>query len=225
MQVSTIINDVAKELGDPTMVTWNRPTLIGLLNQAVKQVVLVRPDAYSSTENITLVAGTRQSLPTGALRLLNVTRNMGADGLTAGKVIKYVSQDTLDAFDPDWHTNTAKAVITGYVYDDSNPDVIYVNPPSDATTQIEVVVSRIPAELDPDMDDTDFNDSATVVGLKDIYVNPIMEWMFYKTFSFEASSAASIQAANTHMTSFYNALGVKTKTDSATSPAANNAGT
>jgi hypothetical protein len=52
-----------------------------------------------------------------------------------------------------------------------------------------------------------------------------MEWMFYKTFSFEASSAASIQAANTHMTSFYNALGVKTKTDSATSPAANNAGT
>lgn len=222
MQVSTIINDVAKELGDPTFTTWTRPTLIGLLNQAVKQVVLIRPDAYSVTENLTLVAGTKQDLPAGALRLLNVTRNMGVAGAAPGRVIRFVDQSTLDAFDPDWHSATAGPVIKSYVYDEKSPNVIYVNPPSDGTTQIEIVVSRIPDELDPAMNDATFDNVNTVVGLKDIYFNPLMEWILYKAFSYESSSLNSVQTANTHMQSFYNALGVKTKTDASISPTVTN---
>jgi len=213
MKVSTIINDVAKELGDPSMVTWNRPTLIGLLNQAVKQVILVRPDANSVTELVALVAGTKQNLPTGALRLLKVVRNMGVDGLTAGKAIKIVESDTLDAFDPDWHSNPQVPVITSYLYDESAPNVFYVNPPADATTQVELQVSKIPSDLETDMNDTVFNDANTVVGLKDIYTNPIMEWILYKAFSFEKASSNSVQTANTHMNSFYGSLGMKIKSD------------
>lgn len=218
MKVSTIINDIAKELGDPSMVTWNRPTLIGLLNQAVKQVVLVRPDANSITENLNLVLGTLQDLPADALRLLDVVRNMGADGLTPGRAIKIVDSDTLVAFDPDWHTNTPVAVITSYVYDESSPGSLYVNPPSDGTTKVEIKVSKIPAEQDVGMDDTAFNDDATVVGLKDIYYNPLMEWILYKAFSFEKASASSVSTANTHMSSFYGSLGVKVQSDMMNSP-------
>lgn len=223
MKVSTILNDIAKELGDPTMVTWTRPTLISLLNQAVKQVILVRPDAYSVTELFVLAAGTKQDLPANALRLLNITRNMGVGGATPGRSIRLTTDDLLNAFDPDWHSKTPKAVISSYVYDESTPDVFYVNPPADGTTQIEVQVSRVPDELDPDMDDATYNNAATVVGLSDIYVNPLMEWVLYKTFSFEASSASSVQTANTHMNSFYNALGVKTKSDVMNSPNSANA--
>lgn len=218
MQVSTLINDVAKELGDPSMVTWNRPTLISLLNQAVKQVILVRPDANSVTENITLVAGTKQSLSVDSLRLLKAVRNMGATGSTPGKSLKYVDSETLDAFDPDWHSNTPVSIITSYTYDESTPSVMFVNPPSDGTTQIEIQVSKIPVELDVNMDDITFNDPATVIGLKDIYSNPLMEWILYKAFSFESSSSASLSTANTHMQSFYNALGVKLKSDVMNSP-------
>jgi len=218
MKVSTIINDVAKELGDPSMVTWNRPTLLSLLNQAVRQVILVRPDSNSVTENLVLVADTKQDLPTDALRLLKVVRNLGVDGATPGKSVKIVDNEIMDAFDPDWHSNTPSAVITSYVYDETSPNAFYVNPPSDGTSQIEIQVSKIPEEVDPAMNDTVFNDDATVVGLKGIYSNLLMEWILYKAFSFEKSSASSVATANTHMQSFYSALGVKFKSDAIHSP-------
>ena len=222
MQVSTIINDVAKELGDTAFTTWTRAHLIGLLNQAVRQVLLVRPDANSSTESIPLTAGSLQALPAGALRLLRVIRNMGTDGLTPGRVIRFVDQPTLDAFDPDWHSATPSAVIKSYTYDEKAPDVFYVNPPANGLTQIEVVVSRLPAVLDPAMDDPTFNDANTVTNLKDIYANTLMDWVLYKAYSYESSAVNSAQMANAHMNSFYNSLGVKAKTDAAISPMVTN---
>ncbi len=225
MLVSTIINDVAKELGDITMVAWTRSSLIGFLNQAVQQVVLVRPDSNSSTENFPLVAGTKQDLPVGGLRLLDVVRNMGAAGATPGKIVKFVSSNILDAFEADWHSSTPKAVTLSYDYDESVPDVFYNYPPAIAGNQLEIKVVRLPTALDTAMGDATFIDPLTVTGLKDIYSNSVMEWMFYKAYSTENSSQSSIASANTHMQSFYNGLGVKFKSDVLNSPEVKNATT
>lgn len=226
MLLKDVIDSAANELGDIEMVTWPRATLINLLNQAKNQIILVRPDALSETIIVELDAGTKQLitntdranlLPSGALRLLGVTRNMGADGLTPGKAVKPVDRSNLDLVDPDWHlASKNSAVVKAFIYEEDEPDTFYVNPPNDGTGSIEVKVSKMPTQHDTAMNDTAF--AAELIDIKDIYVNTIIEWILYKAFSFENSSNQSMNAANTHLQSFYSSIGLKTKVDYSLSP-------
>jgi len=104
-----LINDIAAELSDPQFVTWSADELLAYLNAATLRVCLVRPDASSSVESLQLVAGTKQSIPATARRLLGIDRNMGADGSTPGKVITSTDKRSMDLYNPNWHKDTAKA--------------------------------------------------------------------------------------------------------------------
>ncbi len=137
MIVSAILDRVSEVLQDKGRVTWIESDLLAWFNEAQRAVAQVRADASSVIGNITLVAGTKQTLPTGGRRLIDVRRNMGTDGATPGRVIDLIAEDDLDRFNPDWHTDTAAAVILNYMVHDMVPGTFYVYPQTDGITRVE----------------------------------------------------------------------------------------
>lgn len=211
-QAIDIVEEVASELADTSYITWSKSELTGYLNDAQRQIALVRPDASSAVENITLVAGTKQSIPSDARRLLDITRNMGSDGSTPGKPIRATEAETLNLFRPTWHSEAGRTVIKNFVYDERTPDTFYVYPPAHAATT--VIIEAKLAKNPTDISDVD-NDA---ISLNDVYISPIRDWMLYRAYSKEVDSTDSRSLAVQHLNSFYQALGVKSKVDVSMSP-------
>jgi hypothetical protein len=203
--------DRAKEvLQDTGSTTWTETQLIEWLNDAQRVVVSQRPDASSVTESMALAAGTKQSVPAGGLKLLEVVRNMGTDGATPGRAISLVDKATLDQNAPNWHSDTPGASVKGYVFDENkDPTVFYVTPPADGTSQVEVVYSANPTDV------AALTDSISVA---DTYAPALIEWILYRAFSRESIKTPNYQRSLNHLKNFFNLLGVKMQADVAFKP-------
>lgn len=77
-------------------------TLLNLVNQLIKRVVLMRPDLFITSGNIaTTPSVVEQALPSGAVRLMEIHR------VVNGAAIQETNKETLDMNDPDWTTEPA----------------------------------------------------------------------------------------------------------------------
>lgn len=125
--------------------------LLDFLNAAVRAVVLLRPDATARTKTVCLSAGARQTLPADALTLLELVRNMGRDGNTAGSAIPITAADVIIAMSSFAPCGT---VVQQYAYDRmTSPRIFWVYPSVSDTEElwVEMTYSAIPQEVtDPE---------------------------------------------------------------------------
>lgn len=212
MLASKIIDRVAELYGDESHATITSASLIEWLNDALRALVSVRPDVSTSTSNHLLVPGTRQQISgTNDLRVLTVIRNMGAAGTAPGMGIQYFDRSDMDAFNPNWHADTASTVVTGYTFDQETPKEYYVTPPVHATTPVYVMLvkSVSPGTITATTD---------TVAVDDIYVPAIIEWVCYRAFSRDSEETPNWAKAARCFSSFFNLLQVKMQADMATNP-------
>jgi hypothetical protein len=212
VSIQSIINSVSEILQDTSNFTWSVTQLIDWLNDAIRTLILVRPDTSSVTDTILLAPGTKQTLSdANDLRLIRVTRNMGADGVTPGRAIRLGNIDAMDAFNPDWHTTTADVVVKEYMYDEDRPKEFFVHPPVHASTPVyvEAMKSVLPETL------ITIGDTLPV---DNVYSTALIEWMLYRAFSRDSERTPNWQRAARHYASFFNLLQVKQVADMAISP-------
>ncbi len=208
---SKVIDRAHRTLYDKTKVRWPADELLDYANDAVNQLVLVRPDITSKTVIVELDDGTYQEVPVGGERLLRVTRNMvGAaiiDG--AGDAIRPGDRAALDSELPSWHTDESDT-IEHYMWDAASPKTYYVYPGSTvgSTNHVEIVYSGEPVEAANVGADLD---------LPSIWINPIYDWVLYRAYSKDAEYAGNPQRAEFHRQAFYNTLGISFKTGTAAS--------
>ncbi|ECE6544880.1 hypothetical protein DQJ15_27960, partial [Salmonella enterica subsp. enterica] len=88
--IAEIIGRVNTQLMDTLMMRWPLAELCDYYNDAVRAIILVRPDAGASVETLKCEPGSRQSLPDGALRIIDVIR------ITDGNALLPVPRDVLD---------------------------------------------------------------------------------------------------------------------------------
>ena len=210
----TIVADrVSELLQDVSRVTWTEPQLIEWCNDAVRALVLVRPDVSAVFKNLQLVAGTRQELTVdGDLRLMSLPRNMGATGSTVGRSITGpVPQEDMDAINPSWHTDTATGYVIQYVHDLATPKVFYVYPQVESGSEfyVEARVSQLPTVI------TALTETLAV---DDIYGPALIEWILYRAWSRDAETSPNWQRGAKHYENFFNILGIKSQIDAAISP-------
>jgi hypothetical protein len=201
-KVAEIIGRVNTQLVDVAWLRWPKAELLDYYNDAIRAVIIVRPDAGERSELLTCVEGTKQQLPVGANRLLDITRVAG------GRVIRPVPRETLDTQFPDWHFSTGG--IEGYCYDEQTPRTFYVFPGTVAGVQLDAVVSRIPESVSISQ-----VDKGAAVSLDELYTNPIIEWMLYRCYSKDSQNGANSQLALQHYQAFNDQLGVKTQAEMA----------
>jgi hypothetical protein len=212
-----ILTDVRQTLQDEgSTKKWKDEDLVAYLNEGLRTIALFKPDATAKTGNVTLVAGTRQTLPADGLRLIKLTRNMGADGNTPGRPVHVADEQMLSRFAPDWHTRAGADEIENYTYDEQDPKTFWVFPPANAGRQVEGVYSAAPAELDAA--DLNYDTPAVVVPLDDVYEAVLKAWVLRCAFGVEISSLSSQRLALRYEQSFASMLGLKWRVDLFTSP-------
>lgn len=213
MLVSAHNARVSETLQDTSNVTWTVTQLIEWLNDALRALTLVRPDASSVTTNLLLTANeTRQTLPAATdLRLIKVVCNMGQSGTAAGDAVRLGSIDSLDAFLPGWRAVTGAVAIKEYVFDEARPDEFEVYPRPHATTPVyvRIIKSTLPAVMTV---------AGDTISVKDIYGPALIEWCCYRAFSRDSENTPNWQRGARHFAAFFNLLQIKMQADMAINP-------
>lgn len=206
MKVSDVISRVRSILNDSdaTGYRWTNQELIDAINDAQGVIATYRPDCFTVNSVITLAAGSKQTIPSGGYRLLDVIRNIGSDGSTPGRAIRPTDRDTLDAYDPYWHTNSKKSEIKNSVYDERNPTSFWVNPPASSGTKIEILYAKRPTTLTLTTDD---------LAISDAYFEGVVLYVLFRAYAKEADYAGNAQLASSYLSLFASMMGLKLQKD------------
>jgi hypothetical protein len=211
MKCQQLINDARRALNDPEEISWSNDDLVAYLSDAFLALSVVRPDATAITQSIQLTAGTKQALPAGGLRLMRITRNMGDDGATPGRVSRLGDMMALDDASPDWHNEIPSATVLEYFYNLQLPRDFYVSPPvpTDVDVYVEASFSRVlPAIGNPETTD---------LPVDDVFAPALREWILYRAWGGDDESSPNFSQAQARMASFFQILGTKTTADMAAS--------
>ena len=182
---SAIINKAATLLFDANNVKWARSELLSWVNDAQRAIVSMIPEANSTLLVHQLVAGVRQPLPAGTWMLLDVVRNMGTAGTTPGRAIQRVDRVTLDESNPSWQSATSAAEATVYMYSLRDRGAFLIYPPSTGSNRVELFYSKHPVDIA----------EASAIGVEDIYVPAIVDYVLARAFSKETQYGNPSKAA------------------------------
>lgn len=203
--VQSLTGRALNQLRDPGFIRWPLAELCDYYNDAVRAIILIRPDAGAVTERITAIAGAHQHLPPGTVQLLEIT------GITDGRALSAASRQELNTSYPHWRQMHGSP--ERYIYSGQTPREYWLFPAPQQEIMLDAVLVRIP---DPVLL-TDLN-GATPVAPGDAWVNPLLDWMLYRAFSKDADQGAQLQLAMQHYQAFSDQLNLKTRADGVSTP-------
>lgn len=217
--VQSVIDRVQTTLQDATGIRWPVVTeLVLWVNDAQRQIALIKPDASATNATVTLATGTKQEIPVGGNRLLRVIRNMSAaSGGTGKRSIRIVDRDILDSNTPDWHDPSVSgdaahvAIVKHYIYDEQNPRNFYVYPGVAGNSYVEIVYSANPSTVAQNGN----------LSVPDIYGNAVVDYVLFRAYTKDAEFAANANRASTHYQLFTGTITGKSQIDFITSPNTN----
>lgn len=206
---SSIIRRATDVILDNTSVRWPAGELVRWLNDAQREVVLLRPDAINKTATATLAVGTRQHLDSMALnpvpaKLIEITRNMATT--STKKAVSLVPRKILDAQTPGWHAIPGTVDILHYMFDPRDPKTFYVYPPALATAQLEIMYSAVPTEIAEPADGALYGAVVGNITLPDIYANALLDYVLYRAYSKDSEFAGNAARAQSHYAAFVASL-------------------
>jgi hypothetical protein len=216
--VQSVIDRVQKTLQDTTGVRWPVvDELVLWVNDAQREIALLKPDSSAKNTTVTLATGTKQEIPSDGNRLLRVVRNMSAASNGVGRrAVRIVSREVLDAQTPDWHDPSVTGdaahtqVIKHYIYDEANPRNFYVYPgvSTASSSFVEIIYSANPATVAQNGN----------LDIPDIFANAVMNYVLYMAYMKDAEYAGNNQRAASHFQLFMASITGKGQIDALTSP-------
>ena len=208
-----IIDDVENVLQDESNDHWDEADHLQALNNGMKAICLVKPDAYVVDDAVVLVEGVNQNIPAAGFQLMEITCNMGTGGSTPGNAIKQIDRKILDAMIPGWTSATASATVEYYIYDTRMPTQFMVYPPqpSSGFGYVQMKYAAAPAEIA----------IGAVILIPDIYRDVLMDYMLFRAYSMDSDVPASANKAVAYYQAFQAALGVRTEVEEKEAPDVN----
>lgn len=211
---------------DVGYVRWPLAELAGWINDGVKAIVIAKPSAASETRALTLVSGTRQTVPQSGgartpLALLDIVRNLrSAEPRVGGRPIRPVPRAVLDAQEPYWHDERRVRFAREakhFIFDERLPLEFYVYPGNDGTGIVEAMLSVLPVPLAPTGSPTLIGSWEGDVGLPEPFSTPLLDYVCWRAHS-KDSLEAQAGKAQAHYQAFASALGIKVQTERAHAP-------
>lgn len=216
----TIISKAQVIAQDTTAIRWPVIEWVGWLNDAQREIAIIRPNSFTKIGNVTMTAGTKQSIPADGIQFLEFIRNMGAGGTIPGNAARKVDRRLMDSVTPDWHTSAKNsAVVQHYVFDPLSPKIFYVYPGSTGgTIAVEILYSASPTDLVTT--GTEAAMRALTITLDDIYATVILDYLLYRAYSKDSEFVGNAERSLIYRKAFDNALGLKAQSDASSAAAA-----
>lgn len=198
MRPNDVITEVRRLVQDvQTPVRYSDATLLGMVNQSVKRMAVVRPDLFTFVGDITTVAGeVLQELPAGAMRLVEIF------AVKNGNSVIEVDRRTLDRMRPQWPSDPVGSPVN-FMRHPRNPIKYFLHPKPPALTTLigEYVLSPPDYALDDNIELQDGYFTALVdctvfltQSVDDEHVNSGRAKLFYD--SFMAALSVALDARN-----------------------------
>ncbi|HEV8034386.1 DUF6682 family protein [Yoonia sp.] len=215
---ASVMLSVQTVLNDATAVRWTAVELHTWLNDALREIAVLKPNAVAKTVELDLQQGAYQTLPEGHFALFRLTRNLAtnaesATGRGGGRVITKVEREVMDMQISGWMDNAVMPYtknVVHFIDDISDMAAYYVVPGNDGTGVVEAICAVMPTLVPaPETDTLMVSSYTSEVDISDIYRNAIIDYMLYRAFSKDASIAGIAQRAGVHYSQFANSLGLK----------------
>ncbi|HEY0964095.1 MAG TPA: DUF6682 family protein [Pseudomonadales bacterium] len=198
---------VSKGLGDPSNVSFDlEEDIYPWLAEADKTILNFRPDANTTSTVITTVAGSKQSIPEGHIRLIDVPCNIHP---SSGAELRDVTLKPRGELSPGWRTIAQVDIVENYMFDDRNPTEFEVFPPVAVGRKLRVVTCV-------GFEDYGTISDSTESQLDQVYDPAKIEWALYRGFTRDNSPNRA--RGYDHLRNFYQLLGVKANRDLEASP-------
>lgn len=212
MKVKDIINRVTTLYNDADYVRITKDQYIRFLDDAINQLIAVRPDSYVVIEPVKLKAGSRQDVPEDAYCLVDIYSNAmkGIDGtFTYGPPIYQVERKDMDYFS-NWYKSTFSntGVVMEFMYDRKTPRTFFVYPavPNNRDVYVEMAVSKQAPEFSTM--GLEFDKIMELeMPVSGVYKTPLINYMLYLVYNTDSTSANDRQIAAMYEQSFYRGLG------------------
>lgn len=201
-----IENLVQVTLNDTGSDTWDQETLLDWANQGERKIVSLVPQANPVIESVILTAGAKQSIPSGGIAFINVIRNMGDDGETAGRAVTLSSVSSIALFAPSWSTETEVEAIYNAMPDSLDPTTYHVYPPSDGTGYVELEYADTPTVIAYDAPGVWKDGYLTI---KENYVDALVSYILWRAFTQDSGIQGTRQRALDALNAFYQGLGLQ----------------
>jgi hypothetical protein len=204
-QAKDVMIAASNILQDAGTIRWTPPELLSYLNEGVREIVAIKPNAASITVDLPLIAGPKQTLPDNYTVLSRAIRNT-----VSGKPIRVLDRrEILDSQIPGWMNTTTLAYaldISYLIHDMTDPRTFFVAAGALITSSIEVVVGVMPDPVAAGASILDVMSYTASVGLPDLYRNCLIDYVLYRAFSKDAGIAGAAQRAQAHKGLFDNAI-------------------
>lgn len=211
--LKTAVETVSIQLNDQEKgfeyTRWPLTQLIEYANEALIQVSLHRPDAFTTVTNVQLQPGVQQSLPAGVTGLASVLSNNDPQNPLAvmrddiGLVRTFNKK--LCNYELDCSGNVVYK-ISSYSYDPRTPGYFYVSPPVPAGMNPAPSLPISAVTSPPTLDSTSWFNNIPV---DTKYYNAILAWMLSKAYEVDTESETSFRQMQYQRNEFYRMLGIK----------------
>jgi hypothetical protein len=203
-------------LQDASYVRWPQAERLRHLNDGRRAMAVVRPDLYARVETVTLVAGTKQTLPANGFRFFDATRNINTDN-TPGAAVRVIEREALDALRPNWHADAA-GPIKHFMLDERTPNVFYVYPQAAANQKLEISYAENPAVL------LIANVSTDQLTQEGVYAGLLADYVIHRAYLKDSEFAGNAALSQQHYQLFMAGLTLGGKRGLTTSPNMANVG-
>lgn len=195
LSVRGIIDRAGNLLNDLSNTTWSESEILHWVNDGQRTIVTRLPQAYPVRAVFALdpADGILQPLPGNAFRLIKITRNMGVNGTTSGRVIRPINENQLYNVDKDWTSAPPEPEIKHYSYDPSTPAFVTVFPPPSEAVQVESWVSTMP----PDVTTAD-----SPIVLDDSFFTPLVDYVLARCYQKNMNVDGAPQRVTGYLGSF-----------------------
>lgn len=211
----SIIQRCVDALQDPTSIRWPVAELVRYLNDGQREVVLHRPDAMRKSAAVALVAGTRQTIPSDGLKLIDIVRNTGG----TKRAVRQVNREILDAQTPGWHGLTGSTEILHFLFDARDPTAFYVYPPASSSgASVEALYTSAPADVSEPPPGSLYTAVTGNISVPDIYGNVLHDYIMFRAYSKDSEYAGNAARAQAYYALFANSLGIELKATIAVAP-------
>lgn len=241
--VKQFLRSVCETLQDisPQYTRWPEIELVVYANYAQRAIAKYLPEAGARVDAIRLAPGTKQDLTkvlaanivpgdgtspadVSGIALLDIVRNMGANGATPGRVVRIVDRYTKDTNDPLWHTKTGTEA-REYLYDKVTPRIFYVTPGVPASPAVWVEVSWmaepkvIPAGGEPGSHVYAYDGASTaLMGIHDKFIEDAHNYVVAMASLKRSKNTENLQRASVHTTLFTSSINTQAAVISGVNP-------
>lgn len=221
---SDIIARAQNIVQDITGVRWPHAELLQWLNDGQREAVNLKPSVTATNAVMLLQQGTLQRVPEDAVALLRVVRNLKtpvAEPRVGTRAVRAVSQDVLDAQNPNWHDPDVfpyTADARHFCFDSTDPTSFYVSPGNDGTGALEVVLSMLPEDVVAVGDPMLAASYQQPISIPDIYRNPLLDYILFRAYLKDAEFAGNAARSANHSELFAASLVAKATNEVAINP-------